>query len=216
MNLQLTIAALFLSVAGVAQCQTQQASPQIADIAAYISKTARLLGVESAPREFDQIAEVVALRSSERAIRIGQLAAALDYLDDVEQRIFQNSQKNEGQITTLSVVRIGVLTQLRKLIVIEKMTIDDLVLQDSVDSDIADLNFVVAQRIPFGRYRLGKQERDSKRIAILTQKQEIIRAYLEARAKQNSSSITLVNKLFMVSMLSACSRYAEACQAASK
>ncbi len=202
---------LVIPLARIAEAQSNSAASEVSRVAQLIQVAARKLDTQFVPTDWEHFPEVAELRTSSDAKRAAVLSATIEELDVAEGRVFPKPSANEAQTTVALLTRVAVLSRMRSLMPDPIIRVNDIILQDYFDSEIADLKLVAWKRIPQHIYANAHETRDSKRITLMMQDQGFAKDYLEARLPPSAIAIALAKKSILLGLMQTCSNSLDIC-----
>lgn len=183
--------------------QIGDSAGEIRQASIFITAAAKRLGVASVEPNWNDFLEVKRLRLSSNPKRIAHLSAALDQLEPSDAKLFANKE-NDAQAVASVITRVAALSNLKQLIAEPVILPNDAIVLDYIAGELADLKLVIWKKIPYGAYLQARENRDSKRLSLLMQDQEVTKEYLIARTAKTDPAATLANKTLLLSLMRTC------------
>ena len=186
----------------IAQSSTPGSTKETEQASKFISQAAKRVGSTQIPQSWEGFTEFEALRNSKEIIRIGYLSAMIFQLETTEQNAIPKSKDSDFHYGFLVVTRQETLEQFRRLIPARAASQTEIIIQDYLDEEISNLQRLQQGKIQKITYQQGRLYRNSKRIQLLGQDLEAIKAFAEASI--SGSAISLANRVFLFALMRNC------------
>lgn len=129
-------------------------------------------------------------------------------IQDNDKKLFPNSEKSQAQTALIVISRMIAYSQMLDLI---STSIDELPMKDFLQSEISDINLVLANKIPLESYFAAHRQREDKKTYLLMPNKEFVGAMLQMKTENASLIEKLSNKTTGVSYMSVCAQNMELC-----
>jgi hypothetical protein len=140
--------------------------------------------------------------------RIATLWAIIDLLNKNEEVIFPQFKSDSKQMAATIIMRTFELNYLKKLI---SISANDVVVEDYLDRENADLKLVLNEKISTAAYYQSRELRNNKLYLIFMGDEKILREFLVLLKDKNGIATVLANKTTLVSLLEMCLTNPELC-----
>ncbi len=158
--------------------------------------------------DWNENPEVNEIASYESNKRIATIMWTISDYNKNEEKIFPNVKTDSHQLKAAFITRIASFSQLRSLTTLTSAY--DVVIQDFLDKEIADLKLVLSKKISLSKYYQSREFRDNKRFIIILQDVKIVTEFDKLVRREDGSPIddniaqVLANKTFLMNLANAC------------
>lgn len=191
----------------------EKQNQQVSKISEFIGRTANKIGgpnkvgVNLYPN-WSENPEVVEVFDYETDKRIATLWAIIHLLNQNEEVIFPKSKTDSNQLAAAIIMRTFALNYLKKLI---HISANDVVVEDYLEKESADLKLVLSEKISAGAYYQSRNSRNDKLYLIFMGDEKIVRENIKLLRDKSSIASVLANKTTLVSLLETCLANSELC-----
>jgi hypothetical protein len=210
-----TVCALVL-MGQAASGQPVAESSAATTVAQFIATVAKKLETETVPTSWESFDELSKIKSNDDLKRGAVISAAITELEIAESAVFPTGVATESRQNVLLLVRLTVLVRLRELMPQPIIRVNDIVLQDYLDSEVADLKLLAWKRIPRTIYDNTRATRESKRTLLMMQEKGFAKEYLNAQIPPFFSAKLVARKALLLALMETCAGTLDTCAKAAR
>jgi hypothetical protein len=130
-------------------------------------------------------------------------------LDENEEKIFTNIEKNQYQLAGSIISRIISLNYLNTLLTDSD---DDLLVKDYISGEIYDLKLILATKLQYGFYiKEHKRRKDKLELLLMASGEGIIKEALTLIDKNNTSTQVVANMTILIALMDTCANNEDLC-----
>jgi hypothetical protein len=198
----LLLAAL-LALPSVSYAQTPEEKARVSRVSKKMSTLMQKLGpgVNEVNMDWKANPEAQEISKYPSIKKIAAINLIIWGMQDNDKNLFPNSDKSPAQTALIVISRMIAYSQIQELI---STSIDELPMRDYLQSEISDINLVMANKISLESYFSARKQREDKKTSLLMPNKEFVGAMLRMKAENSPLIEKLSNKTTGASYMSVC------------